>query len=415
MTGPHTTQSTGYLLDNCVHFGRMLRAVGIPVTGSHMADFTAALGLLDLTRREDVRAAGRALFVTCRDQLARFDAVFDLFWQPPGRMTYPDPARLMPEFPAQAQVKSHRAVAHAAAASELVPQWETTETYSAAERLRRTDFARLSDAELAQVRQMIATLAWEPPARKLRRARRVARGPRLDLRATLRASLASGGEPLRLWYRQRPREPRPIVVLCDVSGSMERYSRVLLQFVYALGRRWERVEAFAFSTRLTPLGRALRARGMDAALAEAVRHIHDWGGGTRIGEALHQFNRTWSKRVLSHGAIVLLISDGWDRGDVGLLARETARLQRTCHQLIWLNPRLGSAGYEPQVRGIRAVLPHIDAFLPVQNLEHLEQLAAILESTRRGPAPITLPRHAWQPGTRPPRPHAAQPQESSHE
>jgi uncharacterized protein len=199
------------------------------------------------------------------------------------------------------------------------------------------------------------------------------------MRRTIRESLRTGGEPIRLYRRRRKLKRRPLVVLCDISGSMERYSRILLQFIYAITNHLEKVEAFVFSTRLTRITRQLQRREVDAAMDEVTRSIRDWAGGTRIGEALKMFNYDWARRVLGQGAIVLIISDGWDRGDVGLLSQEMARLQRSAHRLIWLTPLLGSPYYEPLTRGIQAAMPYIDDFLPAHNLASLEQLGELLE------------------------------------
>ena len=200
----------------------------------------------------------------------------------------------------------------------------------------------------------------------------------MDLRRTIRHSLRHGGEPLALARRQRKIKPRPLVVLCDISGSMERYSRVLLQFLYVMANRLAHVDVFVFGTRLSRLTRQLRVGTVNTALDGAVASVNDWGGGTRIGSTLHAFNRDWAPRVLGRGAVVLIVSDGWDRGDVALLAQEMARLQRRAHRIIWLNPLLGDPGYAPLVRGIRAALPFVDAMLPVHNLVSLAQLARTL-------------------------------------
>jgi uncharacterized protein with von Willebrand factor type A (vWA) domain len=199
------------------------------------------------------------------------------------------------------------------------------------------------------------------------------------MRRTFRQNLRYGGEPLQLAWRRRKLKRRPLVVICDISGSMERYSRVLLKFIYAISNGLEKVEAFVFSTRLTRITHHLKNRDIDTALDEATLSIHDWAGGTRIGESLKTFNYEWGRRVLGQGAIVLLISDGWDRGDIDLLEQEMNRLQLSCHRLIWLNPLLGAENYEPLTRGIQTALPYIDDFLPVHNLKSLEQLGVLLE------------------------------------
>jgi uncharacterized protein with von Willebrand factor type A (vWA) domain len=251
-------------------------------------------------------------------------------------------------------------------------------TYSDQEILRQKDFATLDDDELAAVKRMMLSMVWNLEPRRTRRTVRAPHGAQIDLRRTMRQNLRYGGEPLRLARRERQLKRRPVVVICDISGSMERYARVLLQFIYIVTSRLDRVESFVFSTRLTRITRQLRTRNVDRALDEAAAAINDWAGGTRIGEAIKTFNYEWGRRVLGQGAVVLIISDGWDRGDIDLLAREMDRLQRSCHRLIWLNPLLGAADYEPLVRGIQAALPHVDDFLPVHNLASLEQLAKVL-------------------------------------
>jgi uncharacterized protein with von Willebrand factor type A (vWA) domain len=206
------------------------------------------------------------------------------------------------------------------------------------------------------------------------------------MRRTLRRSLRSEGEVFSWAYREQKTKPRPLVVIADISGSMERYTRLLLHFIYGMKSALNQpMEAFVFSTRLTRITRPLQLRDLDLALKNVGQLVNDWAGGTRIGESLKTFNFDWGRRVLGRGAVVLIISDGWDRGDVELLAHEMARLQRNCHRLIWLNPLLGATGYEPLTRGIQAALPHIDDFLPVHNLASLEDLANLLENLDRRP------------------------------
>jgi uncharacterized protein with von Willebrand factor type A (vWA) domain len=240
----------------------------------------------------------------------------------------------------------------------------------------------LDDQELLAVKQLMLQMSWHIEPRRTRRTVRAHSGRWLDLRRTLRQNLRFGGEILQLALKTRKQRRRPLVLLCDISGSMERYSRVLLQFIYVVTSRLDRVESFVFSTRLTRITRQLRSRDVDQALEEASALVIDWAGGTRIGEALKSFNYTWARRVLGQGAVVMIISDGWDRGDIDLLAHEMDRLQRSCHRLIWLNPLLGDTDYQPLVRGIQAALPHVDDFLPVHNLNSLEQLAEILAKYR---------------------------------
>lgn len=221
-------------------------------------------------------------------------------------------------------------------------------------------------------------MRWRIEERRTRRRRPAANGRQLDMRRMIRRNLRYGGEPLEMTWRETRTKQRPLVVICDISGSMERYSRILLQFIHTMSNGLQDVEAFVFGTRLTRITRMLGRRDIDEAIGEVSKQVLDFSGGTRIGEAVKEFNFRWARRVLGRGAIVLLISDGWDRGEPEMLSREMGRLQRSCHRLIWLNPLLGSPGYQPITRGMQAALPFVDHFLPVHNLASLEQLGAQL-------------------------------------
>ena len=225
----------------------------------------------------------------------------------------------------------------------------------------------------------IANLTWNAGVRRTRRWI-PGRGARIDLRRALARSLRTGGEILQLPRKQRKVKPRPIVLLCDVSGSMERYSRTLLHFAHTLARHARRVEAFVFATRLTRITMELRTPKADAAIAAAARSVQDWSGGTRIGAALRAFHQRWGRRSLHGGPVVLLVSDGWDRGEPAVLRDEIARLQRSCHRLIWLNPLIGTLDFAPLTRGLQAALPFVDDFLPVRTLRDVRDLAAHLAS-----------------------------------
>ena len=252
-------------------------------------------------------------------------------------------------------------------------------TWSAAAVLASKDFAEFTPDEMAVARAALDRLIWNPGTRRTRRWIRGA-GPRIDLRRALAGSLRTGGDVIKLPRRKRRMRRRPIVLLCDVSGSMERYSRMLLHFSHALGRRHVRVEAFVFSTSLTRITNELRTRGLDAAVAGAARAVPDWSGGTRIGDALKTLHQRWMRRVLHGGPVVLLISDGWDRGDPEVLRQQVARLQRSCHRLIWLNPLIGTADYAPLTRGLQAALPYVDDFLPARTLTNLVDLSLHLNA-----------------------------------
>ncbi|HVS12899.1 MAG TPA: VWA domain-containing protein [Thermoanaerobaculia bacterium] len=395
-TGEAAATGGGNLLRNMVLFARLLRVGGLDTTPQQLGDWIAALDLVDLRRKQDVKNASRAILVRRAQDLEWFDTAFELFWQARD----PDELRrLEMGLMLQKRVERRRRAALEGVAPERSDggehprggEPERVAAWSAREALRRKDFAHLSGDELAEVERLIDKLRFPIDPRRTRRRVPARHGRALDLRRTLRRSLRHGGELLRIERRDRKLHRRPLVVLCDISGSMEPYSRLLLRFLYAVARSPlardragatapARVEAFVFGTRLTRVTPQLARRDVDQALRLAAAEIADWGGGTRTGEALKEFNYAWSRRVLGGGAVALVISDGWDRGDPALLSREIERLHRSCHRLWWLNPLLGSPGYQPLTRGMQAALPHLDAFLPVHDLRSLEQLGERLAS-----------------------------------
>ncbi len=378
---------SGRLLSNVIAFGRVLRGLELEAGPDRMIDLVHALDHVPIGDRAAFYHSARALFVRRREEIPRFDRAFEVFWRKPAGGSTRLDLRAMGERrrfrrPASASAAPTRFGADSSDRDGKPGQpslLRVAATYSARELLRHKDFAEASAEELAAVSRMIAGLAWRIPSRCSRR-QRPGRGASLDLRRTLRRSLPHGGEVLA-WERREPRErQRPLVVLADISGSMERYTRLLLLFLHAFSERFgRRIETFAFGTRLTRITRQLSGRDPDDALAKVARIVPDWSGGTRIGETLHEFNFRWGRRVLSGGAVALLISDGWDRGDPELLSAEIARLQRSAYRLVWLNPLLGSSDYEPLARGMRAALPYVDDFLPVHSLASLEDLARRLE------------------------------------
>jgi uncharacterized protein with von Willebrand factor type A (vWA) domain len=377
---------SGRLPENLLLFGRVLRALGLDAGPDRMIDLAAALEHVPIGRKSDFFHAAQALVAKRREDLALFDRAFEAFWRKPadGQTTL-DLAALGETRRFRRPTFEREAAESAgpdgdAASRDAPPILRPILEASDREVLRRKDFAELTSEELSRVRALIRELVWTGPSRRTRR-HKAGRGPDLDPRRTFRRSLRHGGEILAFARRDRRRRPRPFVVLCDISGSMERYTRLLVLFLLAFARSLDRrVEVFLFGTRLTRVTRPLEAKDPDAALVELSRAVPDWSGGTRIGEALREFNLRWSRRVLGNGAVALLISDGWDRGDPALLAREGARLQRSCHRLIWLNPLLGSPSYRPLARGIAAALPYVDDFLPVHNLASLEDLAERLRT-----------------------------------
>jgi len=384
MTERNDSAAAGQLLRNCVLFGRMLRAIGVEITPTQMVDLVDSLRYVNIGSRQDFKNSARTVLISKREHLPLFDQAFDLFWQARGQNTLleMDLGQLLQQQQEPQKMEVYRRSPlddnKPPPPLDQEPEEERVLTYSDQEILRQKDFARLDAEEMAAVRRMMLQTQWQLEPRRTRRTVRTHQGELIDLRRAIRQNLRHGGELLRLAHKERKLKRRPVVLLCDISGSMERYSRVLLQFIYVVTSRLDRVESFVFSTRLTRITRQLRRRNIDDALREASAVVHDWAGGTRIGEAIKIFNYEWARRVLNQGAIVMIISDGWDRGDIALLEREMDRLHRSCHRLIWLNPLLGAADYQPLVRGIKAALPHIDDFLPVHNLASLEQLADLL-------------------------------------
>ena len=365
-----------FLADNILLFGRVLRAAGLDVHHARLLDAVRALDWVGVRSRADVAATLRSLLVHDHGDLSRFDAAFDLFFRARGEPAPGPPLFALGERPRvvvrPAPGSSVRVsideVPAGAAATRAVGAW------SAAGVSRTLDFAEFTDDDLERARLLLQKLPWTLSMRRTRRWERAGRGE-VDLRAVLRRNLMRGADFLDLPRRSRRSDVRPIVLIADVSGSMERYSRILLHFVYGLTHSAARVEAFLFATELTRVTRHLVEHRGPAAFARVAREVRDWGGGTRIGEALRAFNLRWARRVMRNGPIVLIVSDGWDRGDPALLARELARIRRSCRRLIWLNPLLGSANYEPLTRGMQAALRHLDDFLPAHNLASLEQLA----------------------------------------
>jgi uncharacterized protein with von Willebrand factor type A (vWA) domain len=374
----------------------LLRGLGLDVNPGRMIDLVHALDYIEVGRKADFYNAVRSLLVHRREDIPLFDEAFEAFWRKPadGWTTLDlramgERKRLRRPLFAAPPLRQPPAVAPQAEAdqphADEPPIVQVTLTYSAREVLRHKDFATLTGEELDAIKQLIATLVWQLGERRTRR-KQPGHGQLLDLRRTLRRNMRYGGEVIEWAYREPKVKPRPLVIMADISGSMERYTRLLLHFIYSLTAGLDQpVESFVFGTRLTRVTRQLHERDVDQALREVTRAVPDWSGGTRTGEALKSFNFDWGRRVLGRGAVVLLISDGWDRGDVDLLRVEMARLQRSCHRLIWLNPLLGSPDYEPLTRGMQAALPYVDDFLPVHNLASLEDLARRLSDLDQRP------------------------------
>jgi len=373
------------LLDNLLLFGRILRRAGVEVHSARMLDLADALALIGFESRDDVYHACRTLLVHRPGEIPLFDRAFDAFWRVHTRAVAPDVTTI-------GNTRDDRSVSDdltalgdfALAADEertehATPTAPAVRTWSDTESLSRKDFATLTARELSEARAALSRLVWNPGERRTRRWIR-GRGPRLDIRRGIAESIRTGGDVITLRRLTRRLRPRPLVLLCDVSGSMERYSRMLLHFAHAITARHRRVEAFLFSTQLTRVTRQWRLPRAADALAAVSRAVPDWSGGTRIGAAVKAFHQRWSRRVLTGGPVVLLISDGWDRGDPSELADQIARLHRSCHRLIWLNPLIGTTDYAPLTRGLQAALPFVDDFLPARTLTNLVDLATHLNA-----------------------------------
>jgi uncharacterized protein len=371
------------LLPRLGAFARLLHDAGLEAGPRRLTDATRALNHIDLRQQTDFRSALRAVFVSRKDELPIFEAAFDIFWAPPdpraaaGAM--PGRSRALPLSPERAKAWAKALGLNSSQMNREQDESEipaSSSGYSAEELLRHKDFEQMTWQETEQVRRLLEQAPWRVAERRTRRLR-PSRAGSIDLRRSARHAIRSSGEMMRL-FRRRPRvRRRPLVLICDVSGSMERYSRLLMIFAHAIARR-EDLEAFVFSTRLTRITRLLRYRDLDRALDSVSKRVHDFSGGTRIGDALGDFNRHWARRVLGHGAIVIIVSDGWDRGDPGQLTAELIHLRRSAHRLIWLNPLLGSQGYEPLTRGMAAALPHCDDFLAAHNVQALDDLGRLL-------------------------------------
>jgi uncharacterized protein len=384
-----------HLLDNLLIFGRILRRAGIDVHAGRLIDVVEALRYVRLADRGEVYHACRALLVHREDQIAIFDLAFAAFWREGrhGRRALDEPPDR-----SDASRDAHQSLLEAgevlAAAdaddveSDASPQTASLKTWSDHAAFVTKDFAAFSADELVEARNALSGLVWTPGERRTRRFI-PGRGARVDLRRAIGESLRTGGDVVTLPRRTRRVRARPLILLCDVSGSMERYSRMLLYFAHSLTSRHRRVEAFLFSTQLTRITRQLRVRSPDAGLAAVSRSVPDWSGGTRIGAALKEFHQRWGRRVLNGGPVVLLISDGWDRGDPDDLRVQIARLQRSCHRLVWLNPLIGTADYAPLTRGLQAALPYIDDFLPSRTLGNLADLARHLNALGRDRSPVS--------------------------
>ena len=397
------------LLYRLTEFGRILWEVGIDVGPRKMLDLAVTLDYVDITNKEEFYDTLKCSLLAKHEQEPLFNQMYLYYWymrdrqdkkgdEIPGaakrdekkmRLPPSELKRLAEHLNTPSERKDLRTEMRESERRRRVEEHlkddEDDEAdapqgtaYSAIEMLRKKDFESFTWDEVQEAKKLMSEMRWHLGQRPTRRKRPARRGSYPDMRRIVRRNLKYGAEMLELTWREIKFKPRPLVIICDISGSMSLYSRLLLHFIHTISNGLINVEAFVFGTRLTRITRQLKLRDVDDAVRDVSKTVQDWSGGTRIGDALHFFNQKWSKRVLGRGAVVLVISDGWDRGEPGMLEVQMDRLQHSCHRLIWLNPLLGSPDYRPLTIGMKTALPYIDNFLPAHNLDSLISLGNIL-------------------------------------
>lgn len=375
---PETQREGPQMLEAAVVFGRVLRRAGLPVGTDRVVEFARSLEELDVSRREDVYWAGRTTLCSRREHFELYDKAFEVFWEgmaaqraikgPKFQLSLSEDSVQPPKKTVEQNERGEEAV---------------TLRFSPVEVLRGKDFAGYTHEEFAELYRLLADLDLSGTPRRSRRLEPAGRG-RHDPRRTFRSAMRTGGEPLRHRYRRARSQPRRVVLLCDVSGSMAPYSRALVRFMHASVLSGARLEAFVLGTRLTRLTRELNTRDPDRALKDASGVVLDWSGGTRLGDTLKEFVDRWGQRGMARGAVVVILSDGWDRGDVGVLAEQMRRLSRLAYKVVWVNPLKAAPGYQPLARGMAAALPYVDEFLSGHNFEALEELARVVARAAGG-------------------------------
>jgi len=360
-------------------FVGLLRGVGITVPVSRLITFVESLAMVGVSDRDSVYWAGRSTLLDDRQDLDLYDSAFAVFWEQRDSGSQPS---VLPEAPPVLMATDEAGGFE----DDEDPDGEEGQLvqvrYSATEVLRNTDFASCSPEELAELHALMADLKFTSRTRPSHRLVADRKGRQIDLRRTLRAAMTTGGEAVVLARRRRARRQRRLILLVDVSGSMESYARALLRFANAAVAGRARVEAFTIGTRLTRVTRELASRDPDAAMMAASESVRDWSGGTRLGAMIREFNDDWGVRGLARGAVVVVLSDGWDRGDPAELAEQMERLHRVTHKLIWVNPLKHTPGYVPLARGMAAALPHVDTFVEGHAFASLERLVSLISSDR---------------------------------
>lgn len=391
-------------VDGFLRFGRFLRNRGLPVTPARMLDLVAAIPECDLSTPDDLFLAGRTVLVDRMEDLPVYDAAFRDYWKPslaggardvsPHALPHTGaPAAEETDAPPISKAEPGEPRSRRFGKPVPSPPVDAEEgegegagklSYSPVESIHDKELQALTVEEIRRAKRLLAEMRWTVTSRRSRRLVRAGSGSRIDWRRSLRHNVRHGGVLLELERQRAKTVRRPVVAICDVSGSMDRYTRPILHFIHTMAWGFGRTESFVFGTRLTRVTRLLAGRDADGALVRVSQEVKDWSGGTRIGESLRIFNRRWARRVLGRGAVVIVVSDGWDKGDPQVLATELARLQRRCHRLVWLNPALEPAGERPVPVGMRAAAPFVDDLLPARRLEDMAELSRLMASLRPG-------------------------------
>lgn len=399
------------LHDAIASFGRFVRQAGCELGTGEIMNAVRATSYIDITNREDFKSALRATFITSHKFIPVFDQLFDLYWRNPDRLENVSDIlrRLYESRLAQAELESMKQQAEQMKQRHLDSfklreegegkQESEDKTfdlfvYSPEEILREKRFDAYTEDELKEAKEFLNRWRWEFGEKRLRRLKPGRKRHRLNLRGTIRKNIFPTQDFVELAWRKQKWKPRPLIILCDISGSMETYTRILMHFIFTLHAINPRLEAFTFGTRLNRITHTLRHKDVDDTMDLLTVSIKDWSGGTRIGETLETFNLLWARRVLGGGAVVLIISDGWDTGNVEKLKNEIDRLHRSCHRLIWLNPNLGYDDFQPLTRGVQTLLPYTDIFLPIHNLNSLVDLGKVLATLNNRRPVSTLPAYA---------------------
>lgn len=368
------------MLPQILEFTRTLRDAGIPADPRAAIDLCRGLEHVDVGNPTDFHAAARAVLIYRKEDLARFDEEFRRFWY---RQERPRTPAIDESDEARPQGATHEAPPPDVADDALETPVEEQTSYSGAEVISRKDLAMLTDQEIEAARRLLQEFIRRFARLRGRRYVRHGATGRVDFRRMMRHAVANDAELISLLYRRRKPRRLRLMILCDVSGSMERYSRFLLEFIFALRRELPQTDVAVFATRLTVITDLIETRGVSKTLREVTQRANDWGGGTDIGGCLRTFNQLYAKDLLTSKSVVVLLSDGWDRGDAKVMSEEIKQLRRRANTLIWLNPLLGGADYEPLTRGMQTALPHLDHFLPAHNLQSLADLARTLQSVWR--------------------------------